>query len=95
MNNEQIETLINELCNETVKCKSYDGSTYDTTLIERNSKTILKNIIMQHVLTNRDEELAMLKAKVFVYEEVISKSNFAPMLIKEEINTETIKDETK
>jgi len=90
MDSNQIEKLVKELCNKKVKYKSYDGSMSETTLIERNNETILEQIIRQHLLDNRDEKLGVLEAKVFVYEEMINKSTFAPMLVKEEKQIEEI-----
>ena len=86
----QIDKLVKELCNKKVKYKSYDGSMSETTLIEKNNETILEQIIRQHLLDNRDEKLGVLEAKVFVYEEMIAKSTFAPMLVKEEKEVEEI-----
>lgn len=88
MDSNQIEKLVKELCNKKVKYKSYDGSMSETTLIERNNETVLEQIIRQHLLDNRDEKLGVLEAKVFVYEEMIAKSTFAPMLVKEEKEVE-------
>jgi hypothetical protein len=86
----QIDKLVKELCNKKVKYKSYDGSMSETTLIERNNETILEQIIRQHLLDNRDEKLGALEAKVFVYEEIIAKSTFAPMLVNKEKEVEKI-----
>lgn len=86
MKSEQIEKLVKELCSKKVKYKSYDGSMSETTLIERHNESVLEQIIRQHILDNRDEKLGVLEAKVFMYEEMIAKSTFAPMLVvKEEI----------
>ena len=85
MNGQQIEKLVKELCSKKVKYKSYDGSMSETTLIERNNETVLEQIIRQHILDNRDEKLGVLEAKVFVYEEMIAKSTFAPMLVEKEV----------
>lgn len=86
MSGEQIEKLVKELVKKEVDYKSYDGKMSKTSLIERGSGTILEQIIRQHILDNRDEKLGVLEAKVFVYEEMIAKSSFAPMLVvKEEI----------
>lgn len=92
MNGQQIEKLVKELCNKKVKYKSYDNSMSETTLIERNNETILEQIIRQHLLDNRDEKLGMLEAKVFMYEEMIAKSTFAPMLITKEEPNEVVEE---
>ena len=54
-----------------------------------NNETILEQIIRQHILDNRDEKLGTMEAKITFYEEMISKSTFAPLLQKEELNPET------
>lgn len=84
MDSQKIEKLIKELCSKKVKYRSYDGSMSETNLIERNNETILEQIIRQHILDNRDEKLGILEAKVKFYEEMISKSTFAPLLKKDE-----------
>lgn len=86
----KIEKLIKELVSKKVKYKSYDGTMSETTLIERNNETILEQIIRTHLLDDRDERLGTLEAKVKFYEEMISKSTFAPMLVKEEKEVEKI-----
>ena len=92
MNAEKIEKLVKELCSKKVKYKSYDGSWNETNLIERNNETVLEQIIRQHILDGHDEKLGILEAKVFMYEEMISKSTFAPMLIEKEKPIETIEE---
>jgi predicted S18 family serine protease len=90
MNSEKIEKLVKELCEKRVKYKSYDSSIHDTNLIQTGNETILEQIIRSHVLDARDERLGQLEAKVFVYEEMIAKSSFAPMLIEKDVIVEEI-----
>jgi hypothetical protein len=85
MNGQQIEKLVKELVKKEVDYRSYDGKMSKTSLIERGSETILEQIIRQHILDNRDERIGTLEAKIFVYEEMINKSTFAPMLIEKEV----------
>lgn len=42
----------------------------------------VENLIRQYALDHHDEELGVLKAKVYTYEQIIANSNFAPMIIK-------------
>lgn len=84
MDSQNIEKLIKELIKKRVKYKSYDNSMSETNLIQSDNETILEQIIRQHLLDNRDEKLGALEAKVFVYEEMIAKSTFAPMLVQKE-----------
>jgi hypothetical protein len=41
---------------------------------------VIEQAIRAFLLENRDEKIGILEAKVFMYEEIISKSNFAPMI---------------
>jgi len=75
-----MEELIDKLLKKKVEVKSYDGGTHKTDLVHREGKNIFEAIIREYLLDNRDSELATLKAKVFMYEEIIKKSNFAPMI---------------
>lgn len=86
MNSEKIEKLVKELCEKKITYKDYEGKSSSINLIRRDNNTIVEQIIRQHILDNQDEKLGILEAKVFIYEEMISKSTFAPMLVvKEEI----------
>lgn len=80
MNEDKIQELIKTLTKKRVRCKSYDGSMFDTDLIQREGHIVLEEIIRGFLLDNRDEKQGVLEAKVFMYEQIISKSNFAPMI---------------
>lgn len=41
-------------------------------------------------MDNRDERIGVLEAKVFMYEQIISKSNFSPMLEDEKSSNESV-----
>lgn len=92
MKTEKIENLVNELCEKQVDYVAYDGKKSQTNLIFKDNRTILEQIIRQHILDNRDEKIGNLEAKVFVYEEMIAKSTFAPMLIVKEEVAEPIEE---
>ena len=81
---DKINVLIKELLDKKITVKGYQGDSYNTELIQREGKLILEQIIRQYLLDNRDTEIGILTAKVFVYKEMIKKSNFAPMLQKQE-----------
>lgn len=82
MNGQQIEKLVKELCKKEITYKDYEGKNSSTNLVWRGNDTIVEQIVRQHLLDNRDEKLGVLEAKVFVYEEIIAKSTFAPMLVE-------------
>ena len=81
----KLEELMRSLFDAKItKVYSYDKSTYRTFAIEEQGRTIIEQIIRSFLLDNRNEQLGILQAKVFMYEEIIAKSTFAPMLPKEE-----------
>lgn len=81
----KFEELMRSLFDAKItKVYSSGNSTYQTFAIEEQGRTIIEQIIRSFLLDNRDEQLGILQAKVFVYEEVIAKSTFAPMLPKKE-----------
>ncbi len=85
MNEELIQRLLTNLFD--VK---YRSENYNFDAIRSESRTVIEQIIRQHILDYRDEKLGILQAKVFVYEEMIAKSTFAPMLIPKEEKVEEI-----
>lgn len=85
MNGQQIEKLVKELCKKEITYRDYEGKNSSTNLVWRGNETIVEQIVRQHLLDNRDEKLGVLEAKVFVYEEMIAKSTFAPMIVEKEV----------
>lgn len=79
MKEEKIKELLNNLFTLKYNWTS-DGSTYKSEVIEKEGRHNVENIIRSFLLDNRDEKLGILEAKVFMYEQIISKSNFSPML---------------
>lgn len=76
-----MEKLLKELFDKKIlRISSYDKSSYEVHAIEEQGRNVIEQIIRKHFLDNRDEKLGVLEAKVFMYEQIISKSNFAPML---------------
>ncbi|WP_146105168.1 hypothetical protein [Nonlabens arenilitoris] len=80
------EQKIQELLDSLYKLK-YDwnsgGTTYKSEVIRQEGRQNVENIIRAFLFDNRDEKQGVLEAKVFMYEQIISKSSFAPMLDKE------------
>lgn len=92
MDNEKISRLMHDLKSLTYNWRSGSDS-YNSKVINKEGIDCVEKVIRQFLLDNRyDEsvkvkaEIASLEAKVFMYEQIISKSNFAPML---NIHTET------
>jgi len=84
MTEEKISEMMRELFSKTVsKTYSSGGGKYTVNIIDKDYKIIVEQIIRGFLLENRDEQLGILQTKVFMYEQIISKSNFAPMLEKQ------------
>lgn len=86
MDNEKIAQLMNELKGLTYNWRS-SGVSYNSKVINKDGVDRVEQVIRHFLLDNRDNEnielkgkIASLEAKVFMYEQIISKSNFAPML---------------
>jgi hypothetical protein len=89
MSEQKIQELLKSLFLLKYNWKS-NRDNYTSDVINKEGKSNVENIIRSFLLDNRDEKLGVLEAKVKFYEEIISKSNFAPMLIKEEKQVEEI-----
>ena len=79
MNEQKIQQLLDVLFQLKYNWKSDHGN-YTSDVINKEGRQNVENIIRSFLLENRDEQSGILQAKVFVYEEIISKSNFAPMI---------------
>ena len=87
MKEEKIKELLNSLFSLKYKWKG-DMGNYTSEVISKEHRNDVENIIRSFLLDNRDEKLGVLESKIFMYEQIISKSNFAPMLeTKERITT--------
>lgn len=89
MDNEKISQLMHELKNLTYNWRS-SGDSYNSKVINKEGVDRVEQVIRQFLLDNRDNEniefkgkIASLEAKVFMYEQIISKSNFSTMLHEE------------
>ena len=76
----KITALVEELMEKEVDYKDYQGKVSQTRLVQKGNATILEQIIRKHLLDSHDEKIGVLEAKVFAYEQIISKSNFAPFI---------------
>lgn len=92
MDNEKIVQLMNELSRLRYNWNGSSGDSYNSKVINKEGIDRVEQVIRQFLLDNRDNEflelkgkISSLEAKVFMYEQIISKSNFAPMLYAEKI----------
>lgn len=79
LNEEDIQCLLRSIFNIKYDWTS-SGSRYTSDAIAKEARTLVEQSIRQFLLEKRDKYQGELEAKVFVYEEIIKKSNFAPMI---------------
>ena len=77
MTEENIRALLDRLFGLTYR-SCHSG--YDLPVIAADNRVEVARIVRQWALDNHDNKIGTLEAKVFVYEQIISKSNFAPMI---------------
>lgn len=86
MDNDKINNLLKDL--RSLKYNWRSGSDhYTSDVVNKEGIDRVEQIIRSFLLDNRDDEhvamraeIATLEAKVFMYEQIISKSNFSPMI---------------
>ena len=79
MNEESIRELLDRLFCLTYKSSSFSGG-FALPVIREDHRTEIEHIVRQWALDNHDSKVGALEAKVFAYEQIISNSNFAPMI---------------
>jgi len=84
MEESKLQELLKTLFSLKYNWKS-DSSNYTSDVVNKEGRLAVEQVIRQNLLDNRDEKLGVLEAKVFVYEEMIAKSTFAPMLVEKEV----------
>lgn len=80
MDNEKIKQLMYSLKNLRYTRNSSVLGTYSSEVIDKDNIDRVEQVIRQFLLDNHDGKLGQLEAKVFMYEQIIAKSNFSPML---------------
>ena len=90
MGEEKIQELLKKLFSLEYTFKGVHGD-YSRNIIDKECVITVENFLRNYFINNKDEELSILKhklgfleAKVFAYEKIISNSNFAPFVFKEE-----------
>lgn len=85
-----LDDLLTQLKALKYNCKVF-GETEQLNVIQSSEFYQVENLIRQFALDNHDEQLGVLKAKVYTYEQVIAKSTFAPLFnFKEDTNNDKI-----
>jgi hypothetical protein len=82
MKEEKIQELLNSLFELQYDWEGTSGGKYKGNIIDKKYKLVIEQVLRNFLLENRDERLGVLEAKVFTYEQIISKSTFLPMLEK-------------
>lgn len=82
MREEKLKSMLDDLFKAT-----YKSSGYNMHIIRSDYRTIIETIIRYHLIEIKENDfielnskIGSLGAKVFMYEQIISKSNFAPMI---------------
>lgn len=75
-----VDELLQELKDLRVRKKSFDGSYYNIEVIDSDGFNMVENIIREFLLDHHDGEIGEMQGKIFAYEEIIKKSNFAPFI---------------
>lgn len=81
MKEEKIQELLQSLFKLKYNWKS-SGDSYTSDVVNKEGRLVIEEVIRKFLNDNNDERLGVLEAKVFMYEQIISKSTFAPMLDK-------------
>lgn len=81
MKEDKIQKLIDALFKKKYT-KTYNHTTdkYESLVIDEQARNMVEDLIRNHISDDREERIGVLEAKVFAYEQIISKSTFAPLL---------------
>ena len=81
-----LDELLTQLKSLKYNCELF-GKIEQLNVIQQSEFYQVENLIRQFALDNHDAQLGVLKAKIYTYEQVIAKSNFAPLFnFKEDTN---------
>lgn len=80
MNEQKIQELLKSLFDLKYNWSSSSGERYTSDVISKEARSSVETIIREFLLKNRDAQKGEMEAKLYAYEQIISKSNFAPFL---------------
>ena len=80
MNEATIKELLSRLFNMQYESKGYSIGNITLPVISKENQRDVENVVRQWALEFHDNRTGTLEAKVFVYEQIIKNSNFAPMI---------------
>lgn len=85
-----VDDLLQELKSIKVTRKGFD-SDYETTVIYPNEFHLVENIIREFLLDHHDSEIGEMQGKIFAYEEIIKKSNFATFVDNSQLRENVVR----
>lgn len=81
MKEENLQKLLDALFRKKyTKTYSHSKDKYESLVIDEQVRNMVEDLIRNHISDDREERIGVLEAKVFAYEQIISKSTFAPIL---------------
>jgi hypothetical protein len=86
-----VDDLLQELKSLQVNKKCYDGSYYQKEVVDSDGFSLAENVIREFLLDNHDSEIGEMQGKIFAYEEIIKKSNFAPFVDNSELKENVVR----
>lgn len=75
-----VDDLLQELKSLEINKRGFDGSTYKCEVVSPSGFDLVENLIRGFFLEQYDSKIGEMQGKIFAYEEIIKKSNFAPFV---------------
>ena len=86
-----VDDLLQDLKNLRTKKRYSDGSSYVIETIDSDNFGLVENLIREFLLDHHDSEIGEMQGKIFAYEEIIKKSNFAPFVDNSELRENVVR----
>lgn len=75
-----VDDLLQELKSLEINKRCLDGSTYKSEVVSPDGFYLVEKLIRGFFLDQQDNKIGEMQGKIFAYEEIIKKSNFAPFV---------------
>ena len=75
-----VDDLLQELKSLEINKRCFDGSTYKSEVVSPGGFDLVEKLIRGFFLDQHDSKIGEMQGKIFAYEEIIKKSNFAPFV---------------
>ena len=86
-----VDDLLQELKVLRTKKRYSDGSSYVIDAIDSDNFGLVENLIREFLLDHHDSEIGEMQGKIFAYEEIIKKSNFAPFVDSSQLRENVVR----